>query len=184
MRWTPSLSRPLLLLLPLGLPACGSGSAGLGGVDTGAAEADADADADADSDSDADGDSDTDADADPERPVILEADAWCYLHDEGEDDEVHIWQVALQASDPQGDSSLESLLPEAITVSSGGAEIATYDMVCTDNAACVGSWNAQEDGIGCTSPEDYTVEMVVWDRDGNVSEPVEREGRRGTDAAG
>lgn len=186
MRWIPS-ARPtaLLLVLPLGLPACGSGSGTLGpGSDTGAAEADADADGDADADADADGDSDTDTDADPDRPVILDADAWCYLHDEGEDDEVQIWQVSLQASDPQGDSSIESIQPEGVTVLSGDTALATYDMVCTDNAVCVGSWSATEDNIGCITPEDYTVRMVIVDDDGNSSEPAEVEGRKGTDASG
>lgn len=116
-------------------------------------------------------------------PSILEADAWCYLHDTG--DTAYFWVAAATVDDPQGVTTVESLQPDdAVKIYSGDAEVSSQPMVCNSDGACTASFNADQVGVSCTNATSYTFSITVIDEDGNVSEAVEVTGREGSSAAG
>jgi hypothetical protein len=120
---------------------------------------------------------------DTQSPTILSVDAWCYLHSTG--DKAYFWTTKVEAADPQGTETLERFVPDGISVAlTGGAELATYALVCDDSGDCQGSWNQNQDGISCENATNYTVSFTAMDEDGNLSAPVSVAGRRGTSAEG
>ena len=162
------------LVLALTLAGCGSGSASVGadkaGDDTGGSAA-----------GDEGGD---DGDVAEDGPSILDMDAYCYINDEGEDDEYIAWIVSITGAHTLGTHNLETFQVDAVTVSSEGTALASYALVCDDNGGCTGTWSSQEDGIGCVTPDIYTVEAVLMDVDGLSSEPASVVGRRADTAGG
>lgn len=119
---------------------------------------------------------------DGESPFIMEADAWCYLHDTG--DTAYFWVATATADDPQGTATIESFAPDAVKIYSGEAEVSSQAFVCDENGSCTASFNADQAGVSCTSADSYTIAMVVIDEDGNTSEVFEVTGREGSSAAG
>ncbi len=159
------------------LSACGSGSATTG-TDKGETDSGGSGDDGGD-----DGSGDDTAEA-VEGPSILDLDAYCYINDEGEEDEYIAWVVAATGAHSEGAWNLEAFQTEAVTVSSEGSDIASYAIVCDDNGGCSGTWSSQEHGIGCVDPEQYTVEVVLTDSAGLTSDPSSVEGRKADDAGG
>jgi len=161
---------PLLTFgLVLSLTACKND-----GDDTGPND-DTNPEGDADTDSDADGD----GDADPDAPWIEAADAYCYLHETG--DQYYQWEVNCTADDPQGADTLKSFdaaLNIVSILNDGGTEIATYALVCTDEGMCVGSFKEADDGVSCASASSYTARFQVADEDDNISAPFDVQGRQ------
>ncbi len=139
--------------------------------DTGPGEADADTDADTDTDTDADGDTDQDA------PWVLSADAYCYYHETG--DTYWQWEANCNFDDPQGMDTIATYHEDdrVAVFSSSGAEVASYQLVCTTEGGCYGSFRAEEDGIGCETASSWTFSFTVADEDDNVSQPYEVQGR-------
>jgi hypothetical protein len=181
LRTPETTMRALLLNLALTLPllaslACNSGK-GSTDEDTGAGGADGASDGG----DGTDGTDGTDGGADPDKPVLTNVDAWCYEHTTGES--AFFWSVVANYSDPQGDTTVESLTADGITVLAGDTTLATYALVCRDGA-CLGSWNQADDGVACANAESYTIRLSVADEDGNRSDPVDVVGRVGTDASG
>ncbi|MFH1469057.1 MAG: hypothetical protein ABIO70_32015 [Pseudomonadota bacterium] len=128
---------------------------------------------------DADTDADGDGDADPDAPWIEEADAYCYLHETG--DQFYLWEVNCTADDPQGSDTIKSFdaTNSVVTVlNDGGTTVATYALVCTDEGACVGSFKETDDGVSCASATSYTIRFQVVDEDDNVSAPYDVQGRQ------
>lgn len=115
-------------------------------------------------------------------PVLLEGDAWCYPHPDGEMT-VNLWSVTGRYTDPQGEASVENFYLDGIIVLQSEIEVARYALACRDGA-CVGSWNEAEDFVACANATAYTVQLRVIDEDGNLSAPLELTGRQGTDATG
>ena len=122
--------------------------------------------------------------ADPNAPVIQDADAWCYYHDTG--DPRYIWVAALDVSDPQGTDTIQAFFTGVTVFDSSGAEMFTESLTCGDGA-CTGTWRQDSyspDIMYCSDASDYTLEFIIYDEEGNVSEPVTVNGREGNDAAG
>ena len=163
---------PLLLLL-----AC-KGADDTDPRDTDAADTDTDADSDADTDTDTDA---IDTDTGPQAPTISALDAWCWQHTTG--DERWLWRALAYADDPQGTVTLANFGHEA-TILRDGNEVITYEMICEDDGDCSASWNQDEAGVLCSEATAYTIRVRVEDDDGNWSEPIETQGRVGTDEAG
>lgn len=115
-------------------------------------------------------------------PVVLAADAWCYLHSTG--DEAWLWVVEATAEDPQGSSTLKAFATDGVKVLAGGAEVGTYALACDGSAFYTASWKQDQDGISCANASAYTIVITNTDEDGNQSKPYELTGRRGTDAGG
>ena len=115
-------------------------------------------------------------------PSILEADAWCYLHDTG--DTAYFWVAAATVDDPQGVATIENFQPDAVKVYSGDAEVSSQAFVCDEQGLCTASFNADQAGVSCTNATSYTIAMFVMDEDGNVSQTAEVTGREGSSAAG
>ena len=119
---------------------------------------------------------------DGETPYIVEADAWCYLHDTG--DTAYFWIAEAIAEDPQGTDTLESFYTEGVEVYAGDALIATYALVCDENGTCTASWNQDQDGVSCASADSYTISIAVMDEDANISDSAEVAGREGSSSSG
>jgi hypothetical protein len=161
----PSLLNLLAFGLVFGLTAC---------KDDDTANTD-DTNPEGDADTDADGDGDADSDA----PWIEAADAYCYLHETG--DQYYQWEVNCTADDPQGADTLKAFdaaMSKITVLNDGGTEIANYALVCDDEGACFGSFKELDDGISCANATSYTIRFQVADEDDNISAPFEVQGRQ------
>ena len=121
-------------------------------------------------------------DPDPDRPAIEAADAWCFLHETG--DTRWIWSATATASDPQGADTLLPVTAQGIAVYAGGG---TYDpqvLVCDADGSCTASWGADEAGMDCARPQDFTLVFTVLDEDAKRSVPFEVTGRLGSGPEG
>ena len=116
-----------------------------------------------------------------EVPRILNADTWCYEHNTGE--VRYIWTMAAQATDPQGEQSIQPLY-DGLTVWQGAGELASYTVVCTDLGICTASFEEVENNVLCASAASYRFVLEIMDDDGNKSAPYEMTGRIGSDASG
>ncbi len=122
--------------------------------------------------------------ADPNAPVIKDADAWCYYHDTG--DPRYIWVAALEVSDPQGTDTIQSFFTGVTVYDSAGDEMFTESLTCGDGS-CTGTWREDTyapDIMTCTKADEFTLEFVIYDEEGNASEPYEVTGREGSSASG
>jgi len=122
--------------------------------------------------------------ADPDAPVVQDADAWCYYHDTG--DPRYIWVAALEVSDPQGTDTIQSFFTGVTVYDSAGDEMFTESLTC-GNGDCTGTWREDTyspDTMYCSDATDYTLEFVIYDEEGNPSEPYSITGRTGSDASG
>ena len=122
--------------------------------------------------------------ADPDAPVIQDADAWCYYHETG--DPRYIWVVALDVSDPQGIDTIQAFFTGVTVYDSSDEEMFTESLTC-GGGECSGTW--REDTYSpaimtCTSATDFTLEFVIYDEEGNPSEPYSITGRQGSGASG
>jgi hypothetical protein len=130
-------------------------------------------------DADTDSDADSDGDADPDAPWIEAGDAYCYLHETG--DQYYQWEVNCTADDPQGADTLKAFdaANSIITVlNDSGVPVATYALVCDDEGACFGSFKENDDGVSCANATSYTIRFQVADEDDNLSAPFEVQGRQ------
>lgn len=131
---------------------------------------------------DADTDVDTDSDTDSAvAPVVEQADAYCLYNDSST--QYYYWVVSCSADDPQGDDTLADFSDEwdhTVTVrGTGGTDIASYELSCNDDGDCTGTFYESDHGVICTSASSYIFGFVVYDQDGNASEPLEVVGRQG-----
>jgi hypothetical protein len=110
------------------------------------------------------------------RPVLLSADASCYLHDVGE--QYWQWELLAEASDPQGVDTLA-------TTATVDAVIATGDVVASPTIVryagspeFFGGFKESDFGMLCGDAQRYTFHFRVHDQDGHDSEVIEVVGRR------
>jgi hypothetical protein len=162
--------RTTLLLLALGALGCKPTD-----IDSGPKGSDTD-------ESDVDTDVDSDTDADPgAAPVVEEADAYCLLNDSSET--YYYWIVQCAADDPQGADTLAAFGDEwehTVTVTNDqGAELASYVLSCDNDGDCTGTFYESDAGVICTSASSYSFGFVVYDQDGNASQPFVVVGRQG-----
>ena len=153
--------RPWFALLALACNDDGSDDSAAGG------------DADADTDTDTDADSDSDSDTDSELPYVIGADAACSLHETG----TQYWQWTLNASadDPQGVKTVDSF-GNVDVLDAKGKLAASYTLGCSAKGLCATSFDADDDGILCKTPEEWTFRFTVLDEDKNASVPFDVNG--------
>jgi hypothetical protein len=126
-------------------------------------------------------------DPNPDAPDIYAGDVYCCRHTTGA--EAWYWFVSVQVSDPQGPDTLADGGPESPhevnVLGLSGSPLAEYGggLTCDDKGECHTSWNENVDGIDCEGAENYTIEVIVGDRDGHLSEPWEDLGRYDTSVA-
>ncbi len=130
-----------------------------------------------------DTDADTDADGDTDQgdaPYVEEADAYCLFNDSSE--QYYYWIVNCKADDPQGDDTLADFGDEwehTVSVRLVDTDVASYPLICDDDGDCTGTFYESDHGVACASASNYIFAFVVYDQDGNASEPFEVVGREG-----
>ncbi len=80
------------------------------------------------------------------------------------------WNMALTVDDPQGANTVNGGSVNVLDTSQHA--LASYALAC-DNGACAGTFRASYDNIGCSLEGSVTLEFVVTDADGHLSEPFE-----------
>ncbi len=119
---------------------------------------------------------------DPDRPVIESADAWCYLHQTG--DERLIWSATATATDPQGVETLTLMTTNGISIFEDGETVDSQALVCEADGLCTASWASDATLVDCQQPESYTLVFTVLDEDAKRSAPFEVVGRMGSGPEG
>ena len=114
----------------------------------------------------------------PDAPTILALDVYCCNPAAGP--KSWYWVLEAQASDPQGNDTLAPVGADSgneVNVygsgGAGGQALAEYGagLHCDDKGVCNASWQQQTDNIVCSNAENYQIELIVADEDGNQSEP-------------
>jgi len=117
-------------------------------------------------------------------PTILALDVYCCNPASGQ--EAWYWVLESQVSDPQGNDTIAGAGPNSgnevnVRGSGGGGEpLAEYGagFHCDDKGVCGVSWQQQSDNIICDNAENYEIELIVADEDGNTSDPQSVPGRK------
>ena len=133
-----------------------------------------------DTDGHTDTDTDTDTGPDGHPPTVSNADAVCYYNDSSPS--YWYWLVYCQFDDPEGRDTIASFysgFEHEVTVLQEGTQVARYTLACGEGGDCSAGFDEDDDGILCSSASSYTFRFVVYDEDGNASEPVEVNGRAG-----
>ena len=112
-------------------------------------------------------------------PIIIEADAWCYLLEENEK-----WAFSATVDDPQGTDNIKRFMSDAVVFQDlGGGQIGTSAIAC-ESGSCTGTASSSSVNLGCTAPENFNAIFTVEDEDGNTSEPKTVNCRRGNGVGG
>ena len=115
-------------------------------------------------------------------PMVLDADAWCYIVDNTENPEK--WAFTARVDDPQGVDTVKTFMAGAVVFEDlGGTEIGSSAIACQDGG-CTGSSNSTSINIGCSTPENFKAVFTILDEDGNESIPHSITCRRGSNASG
>ncbi len=79
--------------------------------------------------------------------------------------------VQLEADDPQGADTIDSMAGELTVSTAEGAELLLLSLVCDDEGDCFTSFNADDyTGVDCAAAPGLVAEVVVVDQDANRSE--------------
>jgi hypothetical protein len=115
--------------------------------------------------------------ADPVKPVISNADAWCYTV--GGSTEGDQWAFEFYMDDPQGIETIGRLQTDAITVKgASGVAVSTQTAACSwETGLCTARVFTDQVGVGCDSADSTTVEYQIIDEDDNLSEKTTVTGR-------
>jgi hypothetical protein len=125
----------------------------------------------------ADGGSADGGSSNDDAPTVTTADAWCEERVTGTT--IWIWRVFATATDPQGTDTLPAIQEGAVRLREAGAELSAQALACDAAGGCSTSFDAAATGSDCARADDYTLEVVITDEDGNPSPPVELPGRVG-----
>ena len=124
-------------------------------------------------------DSDTARDTSPPEsnaPVILSCDAYCELHQTGEN--YWKWVVDCGVTDPDG---VKNIWNGTSDVSQNGNVVANYLVACNtegSEAVCTTGFREEVDGILCSQASSYSFSVAISDWDGNQSKPFTVIGRQ------
>ncbi len=111
---------------------------------------------------------DTASAVDPEAPVIESAAVSCYLHETG--DKYYQWSALATATDPQGESTIETV--GAVAATAGEVDLGEVLLAC-NNGDCLTSWREGQDiDVECVNVASYAFTFTVEDIDGHASSPV------------
>lgn len=101
----------------------------------------------------------------PEAPLVTGVEAYCYLHDVG--DQFYQWIFGGVVDDPQGVETLESFADLHIYRGGGVIEELEGLLVVSDDGQLVGSFKEETYGISCGSASEYTFRFIAYDVDGH-----------------
>jgi len=122
-------------------------------------------------DTDTDTDTDTDVVGDGFSPTVEEAIVFCL--DSGQSAGIS-WVFEIQANDPQGAGTINSLNTIGAYTVVGDAEIFSKNLLaCSEDGECIGSYREDQAGIICSDHENYVFRATIEDADGNQSIPTE-----------
>jgi hypothetical protein len=112
----------------------------------------------------------------PDAPTILSLDVTCCNPAAGP--KAWYWALEAQVSDPQGndtlaDSGADSGNEVNVYGTGGSQPLAEYGagFHCDDKGVCGTSWQQSTDNIQCSNADNYEIELIVADQDGNLSQP-------------
>lgn len=111
------------------------------------------------------GDDSDSAAPDPEAPIVTGVEAYCYLHDVG--DQFYQWLFGGVVDDPQGVETLEGFADLEIYRGGGVIEDLEGLIVVSDDGAMVGSFKETTYSISCGSASEYTFRFIAYDTDGH-----------------
>jgi hypothetical protein len=129
---------------------------------------------------DGDGGDDGGGGNNPDAPTILMLDVYCCNPAAGP--KSWYWILSAQVSDPQGNDTIAPAgLDSGHEVNvrgaggGGGEPLAEYGagFSCDDKGVCDTSWQQTADNILCSNADAYSIELIVADEDGNLSQPDE-----------
>lgn len=117
---------------------------------------------------DTSGDTGTEVVPDGVSPQLSNGDAYCYLHDTG--DQFYMWTFGVDYSDPQGVGDIPRSGHDIDFLQDGNVIKSATGMLTCDNTAgwCVGSFKEADYDIPCASAEDWTVRFTIYDYEGNT----------------
>ncbi len=121
-------------------------------------------------------DSDSEPPMQGNKPVIEEADAWCYSYDDG----TEWWGLQAVGDDPQGASTLLTYIEDGVDMRDGGGDfVARLALVCDENGLCYGSAMGDQIDVTCDGATSYVFYFELEDTEGHRSEVAEVQGRWG-----
>lgn len=122
-------------------------------------------------------DTNSEEESNPVKPVISNADAWCYTV--GGSTEGDQWAFEFTMDDPQGIETINRLQDGAISIkSSSGVVTSVQTAACSwDTGACSARIFTTQVGVGCDSADVTTVDYQIIDEDENLSDVVSVTGR-------
>ena len=107
-------------------------------------------------------------------PAIQSCDAWCELHQVGE--EYYGWNLECQVTDPEG---LENIWNGRTTVIRGGNQVTDYLVACAaGTGTCTTAFREDEYNVTCSQASSYLFKVWVSDWNGNESAPFTVTGRQ------
>ena len=115
--------------------------------------------------------------ANPVKPVISNADAWCYTV--GGTTEGDQWAFEFTMDDPQGIETIGRLQADAITIKGASGVVSSMQTAaCSwDTGLCTARVFTDQVGQGCENADTVTVDYQITDEDGNLSDVVSVTGR-------
>jgi len=117
---------------------------------------------------------DTDPQTDPNAPVISSCDAYCYLHQTG--DQNYQWKIECSVDDPDG---MDNVWNGRFDILFGTSTIADDKIACDDAGYCSGSFGETTHEVYCEQADSYEFVIFISDWDENESKPYRVTGRRG-----
>ena len=107
-------------------------------------------------------------------PVITACDAWCELHQVGE--EYYKWNLECQVTDEEG---LDNIWNGRTTILRGGNNVADYLLACAaGTGTCTTAFREDEYNVTCSQASSYVFKVWVSDWNGNESLPFSTTGRQ------
>ncbi len=122
-------------------------------------------------------DTDTEEEENPVKPMISNADAWCYTV--GGSTEGDQWAFEFTMDDPQGIETIGRLQADAITVKGASGVVSSMQTAaCSwDTGLCTARVFTDQVGQGCENADTVTVDYQIADEDDNLSDVVSVTGR-------
>lgn len=101
-------------------------------------------------------------------PQLSNGDAYCYLHNTGE--EFYQWAFSVDYTDPQGSTDVPRTGHDVDFLREGNVvKSATGVLICdNDQGWCIASFKEADYDIPCASAEDWTVRFTIYDYEGNT----------------
>ena len=115
---------------------------------------------------------DTD-DVSPDAPRLETCDAWCYLHQTGEEN--WVWRLECTASDPQG---VETTANGRVEIQQDQATFAEDLVACDSSGFCSTQFGEPTHDVWCDQASSYTFLVFVSDVDEHESAPYVVKGRK------